>query len=79
MPTKQHRSAVITWVKERTVEEQKQLLGQLEVQADYLKWEGIMSQDFSWNTLIYRMRSAELKSYLQGMIQMAPTPNNLRK
>ena len=37
-----------------------------------------MWQDVSWNRMLYRMSNSELKFYLQGTLQIAPSPSYLK-
>ena len=45
--TKAHRERVTAWHKERLVEEQRRQLGELQMQADWVQWKGVMSRDLS--------------------------------
>jgi hypothetical protein len=74
----EHRASVIEWWADRGVEEQLRRLGELAMQADWMKWEGIMAGDLEWNKVLYRLSPAELKFYLQAMQNVAPTPDYLR-
>ena len=74
----EHRATVIEWWADRGVEEQMRCLGELAMQADWLKWEGVMAGDLEWNKVLYRLSPAELKFYLQAMQNVAPTPDYLR-
>ena len=75
----EHRDAVKTWAKEQTVKEQLVSLMRLTAQQDWTKWEGVMAQDLTWNRLLYRMSNADLKFYLQGTLQIAPSPKYLKR
>ena len=72
--TREHRLRLTEWTAERDCEEQMRQLGELAMQADWLKWDGVMRLDLSWNTVLYRLRPSELKFYLQAMNNVAPTP-----
>ena len=75
----EHRKAVTKWAKERRVEAQTTKLHELTVQSDWRKWTGVMEQDMSWNRILYRMSDQMLKFYLQGTLQIAPTPAYLKR
>ena len=75
--TKAHRERVTAWHKERLVEEQRRQLGELQMQADWVQWKGVMSRDLSWTSIVYRLRQSEVKFLLQGMARVAPTPDHL--
>jgi hypothetical protein len=77
--TREHRKAVAGWAKERRVETQTTKLHELTVQSDWRKWTGVMHQDMSWNRILYRMSDEMLKFYLQGTLQVAPTPAYLKR
>ncbi len=66
------------WQKDRNVENLLISLCRLTVQQDWTQWEGVMAQDMSWNRMIYRMSNGDLKFYLQGTLQIAPTPSHLK-
>ena len=72
--TREHRLRLTEWTAERDCEEQMRQLGELAMQADWLKWDGVMRLDLSWNTVLYKLRPSELKFYLQAMNNVAPTP-----
>ena len=76
--SKEHRAAVIQWQKDRNVESLLLSLSHLTVQQDWTHWEGVMWQDMSWKRMLYRMSNSELKFYLQGTLQIAPTPSYLK-
>ena len=72
--SKEHRKRVTEWHMARSVEEMRRLLGELEMQGDWVSWQGVMERDLSWNTALYR-----LKFLLQGMSRVAPSPDHLRR
>jgi len=76
--SKEHRAAVTQWQKDRNVENLLISLCRLTVQQDWTQWEGVMWQDMSWKRMLYRMSNSELKFYLQGTLQIAPTPSYLK-
>lgn len=75
----EHRVAVKLWAKEQTVKDQLVTLMRLTVQQDWTQWEGVLAQDLTWNRLLYRMSNADLKFYLQGTLQIAPSPKYLKR
>ena len=74
-----HRERVVEWHKERSVEEQRRKLGELQMQGDWAQWKGIMNRDLSWTSVVYRLRQSEVKFLFQSMSRVAPTPDQLRR
>ena len=77
--TREHRAVVTAWAKERRVEAQTTKLHELTIQGDWRKWTGLMEQDMGWKRVLYRMSDEMLKFYLQGTLQIAPTPSYLKR
>lgn len=77
--TREHREAISMWLKERNADSLLVDLHRLTIQQDWTQWKGIMDQDLSWQKLIYRMSESDVKFYIQGTLQIAPTPAYLNR
>ena len=61
------------------MEAQTTKLHELTVQSDWQKWTVVMEQDMGWDRILYRVSDQMLKFYLQGTLQIAPTPAYLKR
>ena len=73
-----HRAAVTEWQNARNVQALLISLHSLTMQQDWRQWEGVMAQDLSWNRMLYRMSSRDVKFLCQGILQVAPSPAYLK-